>query len=60
MSAVRKSILDEPLRRLDGQPGGVVSMAFSPDGKLLATGSDDGAVRLWYPGTGREIARLDV
>src|SRR5256885_72382 len=28
--------------------------AFSPDGKLLASGGDDKAVRLWEVGTGKE------
>jgi WD40 repeat protein len=31
------------------------SMAFSPDGKTLASGSLDGAVRLWDVATGRQI-----
>jgi RNA polymerase sigma factor (sigma-70 family) len=38
-----------------GVPDEAVGAAFSPDGKLLATGGQYGAVRLWDLATGRQI-----
>src|SRR5438874_13701151 len=38
--------------------GRVFSVAFSPDGKILAAGSWDGAVRLWEVSTGKELHRF--
>jgi WD40 repeat protein len=35
-------------------------LAFSPVGPILASGSYDGALRLWDPRTGRQLRRLDV
>jgi WD40 repeat protein len=36
----------------------MTGVAFSPDGKLLATGSTDGIVRLLDPSTGEELRQL--
>src|SRR5262249_35204409 len=46
----------EPLRFV-GKTEGAISLAFSPDGRLLATGHDNpgAAVRLWDPATGKGV-----
>ncbi|HET6572890.1 MAG TPA: hypothetical protein VFG68_04755 [Fimbriiglobus sp.] len=41
---------------LKGHKGTVSGVAYSPDGRTLATGSWDGTVRLWDPETGVERA----
>jgi WD40 repeat protein len=56
----RKAILEEPLRALKGHTDRIGPMVFAPDGRVLATGADDGTVRLWDPRTGKELARIDV
>ena len=44
---------------LEGHTGGVRSVSFSPDGKTLATGSDDSTARLWDVGSGQLTATLE-
>jgi WD40 repeat protein len=44
------------IRTLAGHAGPVESVAFSPGGKTLATGTRNGAVQLWEVATGRLIA----
>src|SRR5260370_28074646 len=43
---------------LEGHGKGVNAVAFSPDGKLLASGSDDHSIVIWNTDTGKQVATL--
>jgi WD40 repeat protein/serine/threonine protein kinase len=55
---VRKSQTGEVLHTLTGHSADVVSMAFSPDSRRLATASSDRTVKLWDMQTGQDVFTL--
>jgi WD40 repeat protein len=50
--------LGVPIFTLRGHSGGVNSVVWSPNGKLLASASDDGTIILWDAVSGKPFARL--
>jgi WD40 repeat protein len=49
---------DQELTALEGHTQYVWGVAYSPDGKTLASVSNDGTLRLWDAGTGKERSAL--
>lgn len=47
------------IRTLEGHADSVTSVAWSPDGRTLASGSYDRTIRLWNPDDGSHIATLN-
>ncbi|MGF2036143.1 MAG: caspase family protein [Nostoc sp. CmiVER01] len=60
ISALKRAIYNiQERNRLEGHDTLVYSVAFSPDGKMIASGSWDKTVKLWNAATGKEITTLN-
>jgi WD40 repeat protein len=51
-ASIRDAQTGETLARLAGDTGDILAVGYSPDGKLVSTGSADGTARLWDAATG--------
>ncbi|KAI9655982.1 MAG: hypothetical protein M1821_005043 [Bathelium mastoideum] len=47
------------LQTLEGHSGGVMSIVFAPDGKQLASASQDGTIRLWDTYSGAQLRIIE-
>ncbi|MCD4656879.1 MAG: WD40 repeat domain-containing protein [Planctomycetes bacterium] len=56
---IKKRFLSLPIRTLEGHNGSVWSVSFSPDGKIIASGSYDDTIKLWDVSSGKCVSTLE-
>jgi len=47
--------MEEATLPFKGHVGWILTLAYSPDGTFLATGSSDHTIRIWEAATGRQV-----
>ncbi len=55
---IRETSTGKDVRTLSGHTGTIETVAYSADGKLLATGSEDRTIKVWDPASGKELHTL--
>jgi WD40 repeat protein/class 3 adenylate cyclase len=58
MIEIRDASTGEIVRSWEGHDPDVNDVRFSPDGSMLATAGDDGALRIWNPASGEAISTV--
>jgi WD40 repeat protein len=53
------ALANQPRQKLLGHKGEVCHVAYAPDGKLLASCSWDGTIKIWDPANGTEVRTLE-
>jgi hypothetical protein len=48
----------QPRWQREAHAGSWITLSFTPDGRALVSGSDDGTVRVWATATGRQVREL--
>ncbi len=46
--------------KIQGHTSNIYSVAYSPDGKYIISGSDDRSIKIWESDTGKELKQLNV
>ncbi|MCI0455873.1 MAG: sigma-70 family RNA polymerase sigma factor [Gemmataceae bacterium] len=52
------AVTGKRVREYRGHKGRILCLAYSPDGKAIASGGDDHTFRVWDVATGRELSRF--